>query len=162
MSKSTDKKISIMMRKLGYNPLELTTELRKKSVQRMTLKERCEHINQMKLPFGVVRCTPHRLLKKWLGIDLLSVIEVGIHFCSQSRSTNMYFNSCFHISHIEGDKVADFGFFTSKENMKLPASEECIDEILQEGVIDLSNFDGTYTPGFGPKTFEKIKISPSM
>ena len=66
MSKSTDKQISVMMRQMGYNPLGLSNELRKKSVQKMTLKERCEHINQMKLPFGIVRCTPHRLLKIWL------------------------------------------------------------------------------------------------
>ena len=79
MSKSTDKQISVMMRQMGYNPLGLTNELRKKSVQKMTLKERCEHINQMKLPFGIVRCTPHRLLKKWLGMDLLSVMNIGLN-----------------------------------------------------------------------------------
>ena len=55
------------MRQMGYDPLELTKELRKKSVQRMTLKERCEYINRLKLPFGVISCTPHRLLKKWIA-----------------------------------------------------------------------------------------------
>ena len=69
MDKSTDKQISIIMKQMGFDPLELTKELRKMSVQRMSLKERCEHINQMKQPFGIVRCTPHRLLKKWFSTD---------------------------------------------------------------------------------------------
>ena len=116
MSKSTDKQISIMMRQMGYDPLELTKELRKKSVQRMTLKERCEYINQMKLPFGVVRCTPHRLLKKWLGMDLLSVMNVGISYYQRTQTLDFYFNSCFHISHIDEETVFDYGFFTSREN----------------------------------------------
>ena len=47
MSKTTYKQISIMMRQMGYDPLELTKELRKRSVQSMTLKERCEYINRM-------------------------------------------------------------------------------------------------------------------
>ena len=93
MSKSTDKQISIMMKKMGFDPLELTKELRKKSVQRMSLKERCEHINQIKLPFGIVRCTPHRLLKKWLGMDLLSVMNVGLNFIQSQKSLNFFFNS---------------------------------------------------------------------
>lgn len=158
MSKSTDKQISIMMKKMGFDPLELTKELRKKSVQRMSLKERCEHINQIKLPFGIVRCTPHRLLKKWLGMDLLSVMNVGLNFIQSQKSLNFFFNSCFHISHIDEKEVVDYGFFTAGEKSKHSiTSEEWIDEVLEEGVIDLSTFDGEYTVGFGPNSFEKFK-----
>ena len=158
MSKTTDKQISIMMRQMGHDPLGLTKELRKKSVQSMTLKERCEYINEMKLPFGVVRCTPHRLLKKWLGIDLLSVMNVGISFYQRTETLDFYFNSCFHISHIDEETVVDYGFFTSGEKSENPVqSEEWIDEVLEEGVIDLSNSDDDYTVGFGPNTFEKLQ-----
>lgn len=158
MSKTTDKQISIMMRQMGHDPLGLTKELRKKSVQSMTLKERCEYINQMKLPFGVVRCTPHRLLKKWLGIDLLSVMNVGISFHQQTETLDFYFNSCFHISHIDEEKAVDYGFFTSVEKSEYPVqSEKWIDEVLEEGVIDLSNSNDDYTVGFGPNTFEKLQ-----
>lgn len=158
MSKTTDKKISIMMRQMGHDPLGLTKELRKKSVQSMTLKERCEYINQMKLPFGVVRCTPHRLLKKWLGIDLLSVMNVGISFYQRTETLDFYFNSCFHISHIDEETVVDYGFFTSGKKSEYPVQlEEWVDEIIEEGVIDLSTFDKDYTPGFGPKSFEKLQ-----
>lgn len=158
MSKTTDKKISIMMRQMGHDPLGLTKELRKKSVQGMTLKERCEHINQIKLPFGVVRCTPHRLLKKWLGIDLLSVMNVGISFYQRTETLDFYFNSCFHISHIDEEAVVDYGFFTSGKKCEYPVQlEEWVDEIIEEGVIDLSTFDKDYAPGFGPKSFEKLQ-----
>lgn len=158
MSKTIDKQISIMMRQMGHDPLGLTKELRKKSVQSMTLKERCEYINEMKLPFGVVRCTPHRLLKKWLGIDLLSVMNVGISFYQRTETLDFYFNSCFHISHIDEETVVDYGFFTSGEKSEYPVqSEEWIDEVLEEGVIDLSNSDDDYTVGFGPNTFEKLQ-----
>ena len=158
MSKTTDKQISIMMRQMGYDPLELTKELRKKSVQSMTLKERCEHINQMKLPFGVVRCTPHRLLKKWLGMDLLSVMNVGISYFEQTHKYDYFFNSCFHISHIDEKTVVDYGFFVNDEKTERPIqSMEWIDDVLEEGVIDLSTFDGDYIVGFGPKSFEKLQ-----
>ena len=158
MSKSTDKQISIMMKKMGFDPLELTKELRKKSVQRMSLKERCEHINQIKLPFGIVRCTPHRLLKKWLGMDLLSVMNVGLNFIQSQKSLNFFFNSCFHISHIDEKEVVDYGFFTAGEKSKHSiTSEEWIDEVLEEGVVDLSTFAGEYTVGFGPNSFETFK-----
>lgn len=158
MSKTTYKQISIMMRQMGHDPLELTKELRKKSVQSMTLKERCEYINQMKLPYGVVRCTPNRLLKKWLGMDLLSVINLGISFYQLAETLDFYFNSCFHISHIDEETVFDYGFFTSGKKCEYPVQlEEWIDEVLEEGVIDLSTFDKDYTPGFGPKSFEKLQ-----
>jgi len=158
MSKTTDKQSSIMMRQMGYDPLELTKELRKKSVQSMTLKERCEHINQMKLPFGVVRCTHHRLLKKWLGMDLLSVMNLGISFYQQTETLDFYFNSFFHISHIDEETVVDYGFFVNDEKTERPIqSMEWIDDVLEEGVIDLSTFDKDYIPGFGPKSFEKLQ-----
>ena len=163
MSKSTDKQISIIMRQMGYDPLELAGELRKKSVQRMTLKERCEYINRMKIPFGVVRCTPQRLLKKWLGMDLLSVMNVGKSFYQRSHTLDFYFNSCFHISHIDEETVFDYGFFASGEKCEYPVqSEEWVDEVIEEGVIDLSTFDSDYTPGFGPKSFEKLHKNFSM
>ena len=38
MDKSTDKQISIMMKQKGFDPLELTKELREKSVKGMTVK----------------------------------------------------------------------------------------------------------------------------
>jgi len=158
MSKSTDKKISIMMRQMGYDPLELTKELRKKSVQRMTLKQRCEHINQMKIPFGVVRCTPHRLLKKWLGMNLLSVMNVGVNAIQHQKSLDFFLNSCFHISHIDEKSVVDYGFFTSHGKMECPTqSMAWIDKVLEEGVIDLSYFDGEYTGGIGPKCYQKFQ-----
>ncbi|MDA8829604.1 hypothetical protein N9N54_01105 [Planktomarina temperata] len=157
MDKSTDKQISIIMKQMGFDPLELTKELRKMSVQRMSLKERCEHINQMKQPFGIVRCTPHRLLKKWLGMDLLSVMNVGINAIQRQKSLEFFFNSCFHISHIDEKTVVYYGFFTSREKSEYPVqSEKWIDEVLEEGVINLSNFDDDYTVGFGPNTFEKL------
>ena len=163
MSKTTDKQISIMMRQMGYDPLELTKELRKKSVQSMTLKERCEHINKMKLPFGVVRCTPHRLLKKWLGMDLLSVMNLGISFYQRAETLDFYFNSCFHISHINEETVFDYGFFTSGKKSEYPVqSEKWIDEVLEEGVIDIFNSDNDYTVGFGPNTFEKLQKNFSV
>ncbi|APO87938.1 hypothetical protein [Marivivens sp. JLT3646] len=158
MSKITDKQISLIMKQMGFDPLYLTKELRKKHVQKMTLKERCEYINHMRLPFGIVRCTPHRLLKKWLGMDLLSVMNFGINFYRKSKDLNFLFNSCFHISHIDGSEVIDYGFFTLGENAEYSiATEKRIDEVLEEGVIDLSTFDGDYIVGFGPKTFEKFK-----
>jgi len=158
MDKSTDKQISIIMKQMGFDPLELTKELRKMSVQRMSLKERCEHINQMKQPFSIVRCTPHRLLKKWLGMDLLSVMNVGINAIQRQKSLEFFFNSCFHISHIDEKTVVDYGFFTSREKTEYPVqAEKWIDEVLEEGVIDLSNFDDDYTVGFGPNTFEKLQ-----
>lgn len=163
MSKSTDKQISVMMRQMGYNPLGLTNELQKKSVQKMTLKERCEHINQMKLPFGIVRCTPHRLLKKWLGIDLLSVMNVGVNTIQNQKSLDFFFNSCFHISHIDKKAVVDYGFFTAGEKSEYPIkSEQWVDEVLEEGVVDLSTFDGKYTVGFGPNSFEKFQKNFSV
>ena len=158
MSKSTDKQISLIMKQMGFDPLYLTKELRKKHVQKMTLKERCEYINHMRLPFGIVRCTPHRLLKKWLGMDLLSVMNVGISFYRTSKELNFLFNSCFHISHIDKDRAIDYGFFALGRNAEYSvASEVLIDEALEEGVIDLSTFDGEYIVGLGPKTFEKFK-----
>lgn len=163
MSKSKDKQIAIIMKQMGFDPLELTKELRKKSVQRMSLKERCEHINQMKQPFGIVRCTPHRLLKKWLGMDLLSVMNVGINVIQRQKSLEFFFNSCFHISHIDEKTVVDYGFFTSDEKSEHSiTSEEWIDEVLKEGVIDLSTFDGEYTIGFGPNSFEKFQNNFSV
>ena len=147
-----------MMRQMGYDPLALTKELRKKSVQRMTFKKRCEYINQMKLPFGVVRCTHHRLLKKWLGMDLLSVMNIGISYCRKAHNLDFFFNSCFHISHIYEETVFDYGFFTAGQKCEDPIqSEEWIDEALKEGVIDLSTFDGEYTVGIGPKIFENFQ-----
>ena len=163
MSKSTDKQISVMMRQMGYNPLGLSNELRKKSVQKMTLKERCEHINQMKPPFGIVRCTPHRLLKKWLGMDLLSVVNVGLNVIQHQKTSDFFFNSCFHISHIDEKKVVDYGFFSSIEKSEHSiTSEEWIDEVLEEGVVDLSTFAGEYTVGFGPNSFEKLQKNFSV
>jgi hypothetical protein len=157
MSKTTDKQISIMMRQMGHDPLELTKELRKKSVQSMTLKERCEYINQLKLPYGVVRCTSNLLLKKWLGMDLLSVMNLGISFYQRAETLDFYFNSCFHISHIDEETVFDYGFFTSGEKSEYPVrSEKWIDDVLEEGVIDLSNSNDDYTVGFGPNTIEKL------
>ena len=163
MSKSTDKQISIMMKQMGNDPLKLTKELRKKSIQKMRLKERCEHINQMKIPFGVVRCTPHRLLKKWLGIDLLSVMNVGVNAIQHQKSLDFFFNSCFHISHIDENIVVDYGFFTKDEQSERPIqSMEWIDEVLEEGVIDLSTFVGEYTVGFGSNSFEKLQKNFSV
>lgn len=163
MSKSTDKQISIMMKQMGFDPLKLTKELRKESVQRMKLKERCEHINQMKLPFGIVRCTPHRLLKKWLGMDLLSVMNVGLNAIQRQKSLDFFFNSCFHISHIDEKTVVDYGFFTSSEKSEYPVqSEKWIDDVLEEGVIDLSIFAGEYTVGLGPNSFEKLQKNFSV
>lgn len=163
MSKSTDKQISIMMKQMGFDPLKLTKELRKESVQRMKLKERCEHINQMKLPFGIVRCTPHRLLKKWLGMDLLSVMNVGLNAIQLQKSLDFFFNSCFHISHIDEKTVVDYGFFITNEKTECPVqSMERIDEILEEGVVDLSTFAGEYTVGFGPNSFEKLQKNFSV
>ena len=163
MSKTTDKQISIMMRQMGHDPLQLTKELRKKSVQSMSLKERCEYINQMKLTFGVVRCTPNRLLKKWLGMDLLSVMNLGISFYQQAETLDFYFNSCFHISHINEETVVDYGFFTSGKKSEYPVqSEKWIDEVLEEGVIDIFNSDNDYTVGFGPNTFEKLQKNFSV
>ena len=163
MSKSTDKQISIMMKQMGFDPLKLTKELRKESVQRMKLKERCEHINQMKLPFGIVRCTPHRLLKKWLGMDLLSVMNVGLNAIKRQKSLDFFFNSCLHISHIDEKTVVDYGFFTAGEKSKhLIKSEEWIDDVLEEGVIDISTFGGDYSVGFGPNIVEKLQKNFSM
>lgn len=158
MDKSTDKQISIMMKQKGFDQLELTKELREKSVKGMTVKKRCEHINQMKPPFGIVRCTPHRLLKIWLGMDLLSVMNVGLNIIQHQKSSDFFFKSCFHISHIDEKTVVDCGFFSSVEKSEHSiTSEEWIDEVLEEGVIDLSTFHGEYTVGFGPNSFETFK-----
>jgi hypothetical protein len=163
MSKSTDKQISIMMKQKGFDPSELTKELKKKSVNAITLKERCEHINQMKLPFGIVRCTPHRLLKKWLGMDLLSVMNVGVNTIQREKSLDFFFNSCFHISHIDEKAVIDYGFFTAGKKYQYQIkSDRWIDEILEEGVVDLSTFAGEYTVGFGPNNFEKLQKNFSV
>jgi hypothetical protein len=172
MSQSKNEKIiSMGMKKMGFDPNKLSKELRNKSVQNMSHKERCEYINEMKLPFGIVRCTPNLLLKKWLGIDILSIIDVfsqsmlmmkensknntGSHFSKIYE--NYLTQTSFHISHIKDGEVYDWGFFIDHENSKLP-----IDEIIDEGVIDLSFSDENYTVGLGPDMFQKLSAHGEM
>ena len=96
-------------------------------------------------------------------MDLLSVMNVGINVIQRQKSFELFFNSCFHISHIDEKTVVDYGFFTSdKKSEHSITSEEWIDEVLKEGVIDLSTFDGEYTIGFGPNSFEKFQNNFSV
>jgi hypothetical protein len=163
MTKSNDKTnkeiISELMKQKGLDLSELSTELKKKSVQKMTFKERCEHINKMKLPFIILRSTPNPLLKKWLDMDLQTIIEVGNNFEKQSKNKNYYYNSCLHISHIKKRKMYDWGFITvmgDTSPSEWRVSSDWIDEIIEEGVIDLNPFSDGYSIGFGPKSSEKL------
>ena len=72
LNDKTYKKIfSKLKKQKGLDFLKLSTELKKKSVQKMTSKERYDHINKMglALPFIIVRSTPPSLLKQWLDMD---------------------------------------------------------------------------------------------
>ena len=102
---------STFLKNRDVDPTTLTKELRKKSVQMMSLKERSEHINNMRLPFGVVRCTPNLLLNKWLGMKLKSVIEVGNSLFQSTESSDFVTDSLFTINLISKSEVTDFGFF---------------------------------------------------
>ena len=85
-------------------------------------------------------------------------MNVGISFYQRTETLDFYFNSSFHISHIDEETVVDYGFFTSGEKSEYPVqAEEWIDEVLEEGVIDLSNSNDDYTVGFGPNTFKKLQ-----
>ena len=59
--------------------------------------------------------------------------------------------------------VVDYWFFSSIEKSEHSiTSEEWIDEVLEEGVVDLSTFAGEYTVGFGPNSFEKLQKNFSV
>lgn len=146
----------------GSDPAKLTNELRKKSVQAMTLKERCEHINGMRIPYGVLRCTPNLLLRKWLGIDIQHIIAIGNSAMMQIADKGVSVSetgigdpkefltkSAFHVSYINGGEIYDYGFF-------IGTSVEDIEQIIKEGVVDLSNENQAYACGLGPQSFQKI------
>ena len=79
------------------------------------------------------------------------------------KSLDFFFNSCFHISHIDEKTVVDYGFFTAGEKSEhLIKSEEWIDDALEEGVIDISTFGGDYSVGFGPNSVKKLQKNFSM
>ena len=170
-NQKTVKKVSNIMINLGFDPQKLTKELRKKSVQNMSHKERCEYINRLKIPFGIVRCTPNLLLKKWLGTNIVSVVDVfnGSMVMMKEHSKNnmgddfsemmenFLTQTSFHISHIENGKVTDFGFFMMMDNSKLP-----IDEIIEEGVVDHSFSEQPQTIGFPPHSFDKLVVKGNV
>ena len=155
-----ENKISTFIRSAGFDPSTLTKELRKKSVQIMTLKERCEHINRLCIPYGVVRCTPNLLLKKWLGIELRAVVGIGnarmLQISEQTdvksqtgidEPSDFLLKSSFHISHIKDGEAYDYGFIIGNDFDQL-------DEIIIEDVVDLSIYNNDYNIGIGPKFFE--------
>lgn len=106
---------STVLKNKGVDPTTLTRELRKKSVQMMSLKERSEHINNMRLPFGVIRCTPNHLLNKWLGMKIDSVVQIGYCFIQQTESSDFIFDTQFTINVVTKSKVFDFGFLLTKD-----------------------------------------------
>jgi len=125
MNKITNR-YSTFLKYKGVDPTTLTTELRKKSVQMMSLKERSEHINNMRLPFGVVRCTPNLLLNKWLGMNIDSVIQIGNCFFKETESSDFIIDTQFTISVVTKSEVYDFGFL-------LKTDEELTNEVLVIG-----------------------------
>lgn len=150
-----------------FYPNKLSKELRKKSVQAMTFKERCEHINSMCLPYGVVRCTPNLLLRKWLGIDIQQIVSIGnstILQISQNlintpEAVNMepkdfLTKSAFHIAYINGDEIYDYGFF-------IGVSFDDIEYIIKEGVVDVHEEIQPYAYGLGPQSFQKTSSEGS-
>ena len=146
----------------GLDPSTLNIELRKKSVQVMTLKERCEHINEMRIPYGVFRCTPNLLLRKWLGIEIQHIISIGNSAMTQIADKGSTVSeagigdprefltkSAFHVAYINGGEMYDYGFFTGMDVGD-------IELIIKEGVVDLSCEDQAYAYGLGPQSFQKI------
>ena len=145
--KSNKNTIQNFIKQYGLDTSKLTKELRKKSVQHMSYKERCEHINRMKLPYGIVRCTPKTLLKRWLGMEMDSIIDVCNTYlsmnidqeyqqfrseCLSDRKTvriekkivrEFFTETSFHISHIADDEVYDWGFFLKLDDPKFNVDE---------------------------------------
>ncbi len=152
MPNNVEQTLSRMTRNRGIDPQGLVKELRRQTVQKMSLKDRVEYINRLKFPFGVVRCTPNLLLKKWLGLDMRSVQEVGCSLAEKLTGNDFIYTTALHISHIKNDEVFDFGFFVSVEE-----GDDFIDNVIEEGVIDLSMGVVPYTVGVGPKSFEKFE-----
>lgn len=153
--KNDVKKIQLLMRKNGFDPMALADALRSTTVQQMTMKERCEHINKMKVPYGVLISTPKHLLKKWLGVEMNLVLSWGPLAQAQIGSNKYITNSRFHISHCSKSTVEDCSIIFVEDGRD---ADDTFDEITTEKVIDLSCYDGPLTTGLGPKAAKNFSV----
>ena len=147
--------VTNLLEKNGIDPFGLVKLSNKPFFKKLSQLQKCELINDIRFPLGVVMSTPKEVLKR-IGFRPKSVSEVINQILNLDKIENeiVIVHSSLRISHIKGRKVYDYGFFQLPKNSK--ETLDWIEEVYSNGVIDVNtiNEEDYDLGGFKPQQID--------
>ena len=150
--------LTILLEKNNIDPLGLTNLVNKPFFKKLSMKLKCELINDMRVPMGLILCTPDYILKK-IGFkkgkkQLSNVISNIRSHLNQKLFYEYLVGSSFRISHFKNKEISDYGFFDHR------TSQSIQEKMYSQGVADMNSIedDDYYNGGFNPKVSKELKL----
>lgn len=123
----------------GYDFNRLTKALAYAYREKMKFDEICDYITSLEFSFAEVRFAPKAILKKRLGVDMTTIVNLGNTYMLMAvkegwNPLNHFTESAFRIVGTKDKKIDEIGFFVR------PPDEGSANKVANDNLPDFINY----------------------